>query len=67
MKKYINILSGNLNNLLTALLIFMVILTDNICEYDYLNLSVLMKDCSVGIIISLCFYALFELPRKQKF
>lgn len=67
MKKYINILSENLNNLLTALLIFMVILTYNICEYDYLNLSVLMKDCSAGIIIFLCFYALFELPRKQKF
>lgn len=67
MKKYISILSGNINNLLTVLLVFMVILTNNIYEYEHLNLPELMKDCGVCIITFSLFNVLFELPRKQNF
>ncbi len=53
MKKYINLLSANLNYLLAALFVFMVILTDNIYEYEKVNSSVLIKNV---FCVLLCFY-----------
>ncbi|WP_462124302.1 hypothetical protein [Enterobacter hormaechei] len=64
MKKYINLLSANLNYLLAALFVFMVILTDNIYEYEKVNSSVLIKECGLCIVMFLLFYVVFELPRK---
>lgn len=64
MKKYINLLSANLNYLLAALFVFMVILTDNIYEYEKVNSSVLIKECGLCIVMFLLFYVAFELPRK---
>lgn len=64
MKKYINLLSANLNYLLAALFVFMVILTDNIYEYEKVNSSVLIKECGLCIVRFLLFYVAFELPRK---
>ncbi|EGC7961975.1 hypothetical protein H9Z42_004245 [Salmonella enterica] len=59
MKKYINLLSANLNYLLAALFVFMVILTDNIYEYEKVNSSVLIKECGLCIVMFLLFYVAF--------
>ena len=64
MKKYINLLSANLNYLLAALFVFMVILTDNIYEYEKVNSSVLIKECGLCIVNFALLYVIFELPRK---
>lgn len=64
MKKYINLLSANLNYLLAALFVYMVILTDNIYEYEKVNSSVLIKEFGLCIVMFLLFYVAFELPRK---
>ncbi len=42
----------------------MVILTDNIYEYEKVNSSVLIKEFGLCIVMFLLFYVAFELPRK---
>lgn len=64
MKKYINILSANVNYLLATLFVFMVILTFNIYDYGHVNVSVLMKECDLCIVNFALLYVIFELPRK---
>lgn len=64
MKKYINLLSVNVNYLLAILSVFMAILTANVYDNGNVNIPELISECFMCIMIFLAFYVLFELPRK---